>query len=150
MSSDASIYADRTTGQVFDSPTALVNAYLTRFGERTAKPLPALDMTGYAQFRWGSATVGVNVLAEEDMLLVIAPIAKLPAVPSPALLLQLLELSFLATAEAAFAVDAAKQEICVRALRSLGGLDYTEFEELVATVARVADEWDDVLRKACG
>ena len=34
----------------------------------------------------------------------------------------------------------------MRALRRLSGLDYEEFEDLLDTVGKVADDWDDVLR----
>ena len=51
---------------------------------------------------------------------------------------------------AAFAVDAQRDEVVVRALRRLSGLDYEEFEDLLETVGKVADEWDDVLRAEFG
>ena len=54
------------------------------------------------------------------------------------------------TADAAFAIDAAKDEVFVRALRRLSGLDYEEFEDLLDTVGRVADEWDDALKREFG
>ena len=41
-------------------------------------------------------------------------------------------------------------EIVVRALRRLSGLDYEEFEDLLETVGKVADEWDDTLRAEFG
>jgi hypothetical protein len=34
----------------------------------------------------------------------------------------------------------------VRSLRRLSGLDYEEFEDLLETVGRVTDDWDDRLR----
>ncbi len=63
---------------------------------------------------------------------------------------RLLELSFLTTSDAAFAIDAQKDEVFVRALRRLSGLDYEEFEDLLDTVGKVADEWDDTLKKEFG
>jgi hypothetical protein len=63
---------------------------------------------------------------------------------------RLLELSFLTTSDAAFAIDAEKNEVNVRALRRLSGLDYEEFEDLLDTVGKVADEWDDVLTAEFG
>ena len=38
----------------------------------------------------------------------------------------------------------------VRALRRLSGLDYEEFEDLLYTVGKVADDWDDRLRTEFG
>ena len=59
----------------------------------------------------------------------------------------MLELSFLTTSDAAFAIDAQKDEVFVRALRRLSGLDYEEFEDLLDTAGKIADEWDDTLKK---
>lgn len=142
-----SLYSDRTTGQQFSSATAMVDAYLARFAERAHIELRPLDENGYTQTRKGSAMIGVNVLDDHGVLLLIAPVMPVPRVGREALYRRILELSFLTTADASFAIDAAKDEIFVRALRRLSGLDYEEFEDLLDTVGRVADEWDDVLKR---
>jgi len=146
-SADDPIYSDRTTGQPFASATAMVDAYLRRFAERAGIELRPLDENGYTQTRKGSASIGVNVLDDHGVLLLIAPVMPVPSSGREALYRRLLELSFLTTADASFAIDAAKDEIFVRALRRLSGLDYEEFEDLLDTVGRVADEWDDVLKR---
>lgn len=125
----------------------MVNAYLARFSERAGLELRPLDETGYTQTRKGSASIGVNVLDEHGVLLMLAPVCPVPKTGREALYRKLLELSFLTTADASFAIDAAKDEVFVRALRRLSGLDYEEFEDLLDTVGRVADEWDDVLKR---
>jgi hypothetical protein len=125
----------------------MVNAYLARFAERSRVELRPLDESGYTQTRKGSATIGVNVLDDHGVLLIIAPVMPVPKHGREVLYRKLLELSFLTTADASFAIDAAKEEIFVRALRRLSGLDYEEFEDLLETVGRVADEWDDVLKR---
>jgi hypothetical protein len=71
---------------------------------------------------------------------------KVPLTGREAFYRRVLELSFLTTSDAAFAIDAEKDELYVRALRRLSGLDYEEFEDLLDTVGKVADEWDDVLQ----
>lgn len=138
---------DRETGTVFADANAMVNAYLARFAERAGSPLRPLDENGYTFARKGSASIGVNVLDDHGVLLLLAPLMTVPNEGREALYRRLLELSFLATADASFAIDATKDEIFVRALRRLSGLDYEEFEDLLDTVGRVADEWDDVLKK---
>jgi hypothetical protein len=145
--SEDPIYSDRTTGQRFSDATAMVNAYLKRFAERAGIELRPLDENGYTQTRKGSASIGVNVLDDHGVLLLIAPVMPVPKAGREALYRRLLELSFLTTADASFAIDAAKDEIFVRTLRRLSGLDYEEFEDLLDTVGRVADEWDDVLKR---
>jgi len=147
---DKPVYADRTTGQVFPDASAMVNAYLARFSERSGAQLRPLDENGYTQTRKGSATIGLNVLDDHGLLLLLAPVIQVPKTGREALYRRLLELSFLSTADAAFAIDAAKDEVFVRALRRLSGLDYEEFEDLLDTVGRVADEWDDALKREFG
>jgi len=144
------MYADRASGQTYPDARAMVNAYLGRFAERANASVNLLDAGGYTQVRRGSATVGVNVLESHGVLLFIAPLMPAPLAGRETLYRRLLELSFLTTSDAAFAVDAHKNEVVVRALRRLSGLDYEEFEDLVDTVGKVADDWDDRLRVEFG
>ena len=147
-------YADRETGALYKDAFEMTNAFLTRFSEHASlSAVVQLDATGYAQVKRGSASIGLNVLEENGVLMLLAPIA---TVPPPgkgnreAFYRRLLELSFLATADAAFAIDAGKDVVYVRALRRLSGLDYEEFEDLLVTVGAVADEWDDKLKTEFG
>ncbi|WP_394827199.1 YbjN domain-containing protein [Pendulispora albinea] len=147
LSPHTPIYADRATGQVFPDARTMVNAYLTQFASRAGTSLDELDDSGYTQVRKGSASVGINVLGDHGVLLLLAPVMAVPKTQRERFYRRLLELSFLTTSDAAFAIDAQKDEVYVRALRRLSGLDYEEFEDLLETVGKVADEWDDVLRK---
>jgi hypothetical protein len=144
------IYADRASGQTFPDARAMVNAYLTRFGERAGAKLEALDASGYTLVKKGSASVGINVLEDHGVILFVAPVMQVPIVGKETLYRKLLDLSFLTTSDAAFAIDAQRDEVVVRSLRRLSGLDYEEFEDLLETVGKVADEWDDVLRAEFG
>jgi Tir chaperone protein (CesT) family len=143
------IYADRASDQTFPDARSMVNAYLTRFGERAGSTLDPLDPSGYTLVRKGSASVGINVLDDHGVLLFVAPVMRVPSlspIAREAFYRRLLELSFLTTSDAAFAIDADRDEVVVRALRRLSGLDYEEFEDLLETVGKVADDWDDTLR----
>jgi hypothetical protein len=140
------IYADRASGQTFPDARSMVNAYLARFGERAGSELEPLDAGGYTLVRKGSASVGINVLEDHGVLLFVAPVMPVPHTGREAFYRRLLELSFLTTSDAAFAVDSHRQEVVVRALRRLSGLDYEEFEDLLETVGKVADDWDEPLR----
>ncbi len=145
---DRPLYQDRETGQVFTDARAMVNATSRASASGPSARCPR-STSGYTQVRKGSASVGVNVLEDHGVLLILSPVLEVPKIPAARredLYRKLLELSFLSTADASFAIDAQKDEVYVRALRRLSGLDYEEFEDLLATVARVADEWDDVLR----
>jgi hypothetical protein len=156
-STSTPIYADRNSGENFADATRMVNAYLARFAERAAlqdengqRIHPTLDETGYAQLQRGSATIGVNVLEKQGVLMVFAPIMPVPVIDREAFFRRLLELSFLATSDAAFAINAHQDEVVVRSLRRLSALDYEEFDDIVATVGAVADHWDDVLIREFG
>jgi hypothetical protein len=144
------VYVDRATNRTFADASAMVNAYLARFAERSRTKVEELDTSGYTQVKRGSASVGVNVLPDHGVLLFLAPVMKVPLTGREDLYRRILELSFLSTSDAAFAVDAQKDEVYVRALRRLSGLDYEEFEDLLDTVGKVADEWDDRLRAEFG
>src|SRR5581483_1323894 len=117
-----------------------------RFGERAGSKLEPLDASGYTLVRKGSANIGINVLEDHGVLLFVAPVMPVPSSGREALYRRLLELSFLTTSDVAFAIDAHREEVVVRALRRLSGLDYEEFEDLLETVGKVADSWDDALQ----
>ena len=121
-----------------------IQEFLTRFGKERGFDA-ALDANGQGQVARGSATVHVRVLDEHGVLLVMSPVAKVPAEGREAFYRRLLELNFLVTSDAAFAIDKDKDAVYLRALRRLSGLDYEEFEDLLHTMASVADEWDDRL-----
>lgn len=144
------IYEDRTSGQTYPDARSMVNAYLARFSQRAGALLEALDPGGYTLLRKGSASVGVNVLEDHGVLLLVAPVMAVPLTGRETFYRRLLELSFLTTSDAAFALDAHRNEIVVRALRRLSGLDYEEFEDLLDTVGKVTDDWDDKLRAEFG
>jgi hypothetical protein len=153
----APIYADRNSGESFPDATGMVNAYLRRFSERSglsaeageAGP-PVLDEGGYAQIQRGSAIIGINVLEEQGVLMVFSPIMAVPLAGREAFYRRLLELSFVTTADAAFAINGSRDEVVVRCLRRLSALDYEEFEDILATVGEVADRWDDELGATFG
>lgn len=151
------IYADRNSGETFPDATRMVNAYLQRFSERAAlrdeagAPLqPALDDGGFAQIQRGSAIIGINVLEEQGVLMVFSPIMPVPVTGREAFYRRLLELSFVTTSDAAFAINDTRNEVVVRCLRRLSALDYEEFEDILATVGEVADRWDDELIRDYG
>ncbi|MEZ4295738.1 MAG: YbjN domain-containing protein [Polyangiaceae bacterium] len=153
----APVYADRETGENFPDAMSMVNAYLARFSSRaglTAEDggaiTPQLDESGYAQVQRGSAVIGVNVLEMQGVLMVFSPIMPVPLAGREAFYRKLLELSFVQTSDAAFAVNADQDEVVVRSLRRLSGLDYEEFEDILATVGEVADRWDDELIRDWG
>ena len=143
--SETPIYQDRQTNRVYRDATEMVNDYLARFGAAMRVELEPLDPDGYTDVRRGSATVGINVLHEHGILLFLSRIMDVPSDDQPSFYRRLLELNFLVTSDGAFAIDKDKNAVYLRALRRLSGLDFEEFEDLLHTIATVADEWDDRL-----
>ena len=127
-----------------------VNDYLQRFGTQVGVTFPELDADGYTSVQRGSAAVGINVLESHRVLMFLCPIMKVPRERQLDLYRKLLELNFLATSDASFAIDADKEIVYLRSLRGLEGLDFEEFVDLLNTVGTIADEWDDKLRAEFG
>ncbi len=145
MSAEPPTYHDRQSGTTYRTAVDMVNAYLRRFGAAVGVELDPLDEDGYTDVRRGSATVGINVLEDHGILLFLSRIMEVPRDGREAFYRRLLELNFLVTSDGAFAIDKDRDAVYLRALRRLSGLDYEEFEDLLHTIASVADEWDDRL-----
>ncbi len=125
-----------------------IRQYLDQFGKDRDLVLPRLGDDGVGHVQRGSAVVSIHVLADKGVLLVLAKVLDQVAAGDEAMLRKLLELSFTATGDAAFALHPKSGEVYLRILRGLDGLDYGEFEDMLHTIATVADEWDDKLRGA--
>lgn len=123
-----------------------INEFIQRFGKERDVELDPLNEQGYAQIARGSATVRINVIDEHGVLLLISPVMRVPERNTEAFYRRLLELSFLATSDAAFAIDKKTDMVYLRILRRLDGIDYEEFEDMLHTIASVGDEWDDKLK----
>jgi hypothetical protein len=129
---------------------ARINQYIERFGRDRNLSLEPLSEAGVTQVQRGSALVSIHVIHSQGVLLLLSRVLAVPAERREALYRRLLELSFLATGDAAFAINKNTDEVFLRCLRRLEGLDYEEFEDLVHTIASVADEWDNKLAAEFG
>lgn len=127
-----------------EDPTARVAQFLERFGRDRNLTLPPLSEDGVGSIQRGSAVVTIHVLADKDVLLVLSKVAAAPALDA-ARARRLLAASFVETGDAAFALHPQTGDLYLRILRGLSGLDYEEFEDLVHSIARAADHWDDKL-----
>lgn len=131
-------------------PRTIIDQYIQRFGRERNLDLPALAEDGTSQIQRGSAVVSIHVVEEQGVLLLLSRLMPVPAEGREALYRRLLELSFLATGDASFAINKKTDEVFLRCLRRLEGLDYDEFEDMLHTIATVADAWDDQLRSEFG
>jgi len=128
-----------------DDHLARINEYLDRFARERNLSLPPLGPDGVGHVQRGSAVVSIHVMVDRGVLLLLSRVMPAPS-GGEALWRRLLEASFLATGDAAFAVHPKTGDVYLRILRSLDHLQYDEFEDLVHTIATVADDWDDRLR----
>ena len=128
---------------------ARVESFLQRFGRERNLVLPPLSAEGVGSIQRGSAVVTIHVLAERGVLLVLSRVAPAPALDA-ARARRLLEASFTDTGDAAFALHPKTGDLYLRILRGLDGLDYEEFEEIVHSIAKTADHWDDKLAVELG
>ncbi|HET9620801.1 MAG TPA: CesT family type III secretion system chaperone [Kofleriaceae bacterium] len=125
-------------------PRARVAAFLDRFAKDRNLTLPPLSADGVGSIQRGSAVVTIHVLSERGVLLVLARVAAAPVIDA-ALARRLLTASFVETGDAAFALHPQTGDLYLRILRGLEGLDYEEFEDLVHSIGKTADHWDDEL-----
>ncbi len=132
------------TGADIADPQARVAEFLAQFAKDRNLTLPPLAADGTGSVQRGSAVVTIHVLADRGVLLLLAKVAVAPAVDA-ALGKRLLTASFVETGDAAFALHPQSGDLYLRILRGLAGLDYDEFEDLVDSIARTADHWDDEL-----
>ena len=144
-------YVDRDTGAVYPDAVGLINAYIARFSERVSQAIgetvtfDPLDDNRSTSVARGSATVGIAVAENQEVLTFLAAIMKVPEANQLAFMRRLLELNYAVTSQGAFAIDRNTDTVYLCAGRPVEGLDYQEFEDMLHTVATVADEWDDRL-----
>ena len=98
------------------SGRAQIDGFIQRFGKERDLALDPLNAQGYAEIARGSAVVRINVVEEHGVVLLIAPIMRVPERNAEAFYRRLLELSFLATSDAAFAIDKKTDMAYLRAL----------------------------------
>jgi hypothetical protein len=145
------IFADRQTGIKYPTATALINEYIKQFSKAVSEAtntdvtFDLLDSQGFSSISKGSATIGITVSEDQGVLIFLSRIMKIPQHREMELFRLLLELNYTSTADSAFAIEKETGTICLRAQRSIKGLDYDEFEDMLHTVASVADSWDDKL-----
>ena len=128
-----------------DEALAKIAGYLEQFAHDRDLALPPFEQ-GVARIQRGSAVVSVHALHEQGVILFLARVGPAPGAGDEARLRELLTASFTATGDAAFALHPETGEIYLRILRAIEGLDYHEFEDLLHTIATVADHWDDRLK----
>jgi len=133
-------------GSKLHDPKARVAELLEQFARERNVTLPPLSADGTGSIQRGSAVVTIHVLEDRHVLLLLSKVVAAPALDERKAR-RLLELSFLETRDAAFAIHPKTGDLYLRILRGLDGLDYEEFEDLVHSIAETADHWDDRLAK---
>ncbi len=125
-------------------PLARVAEFLDRFARERNLTLPPLGKDGVGSVQRGSAVVTIHAMAARGVLLLLAKVKSAPKLDEVHAK-KLLMLSFIETGDAAFALHPQTGDLYLRILRGLEGLDYEEFEDIVDSIAKTADHWDDKL-----
>ena len=125
-------------------PRVRVAEFLARFGRDRNLNLPPLGDDGVGSIQRGTAVVTIHVLPDKGVLLLLSRVAKAPKLDEVKAR-RLLSLSFVETGDAAFAIHPQTGDLYLRILRGLENLDYEEFEDIVHSIAKTADHWDDKL-----
>lgn len=99
------------------------------------------------KFKYGSVDVFVQLTGDqdEDTLTVWSPVVQLPVQNETQLLRKLLEMNWLATAEAQFGIF--NQQVMVLSSRSVADLSPGEISRQITMVASIADEHDEALQE---
>ena len=130
---------------VVKDPKAQVAVFLDRFARERNLTLPPLTPEGTGSIQRGSAVVTIHVLVDKNILLLLSKVAGAPELDADKAK-KLLTASFVETGDAAFALHPQTGDLYLRILRGLDGLDYEEFEDIVHSIAKTADHWDDRLK----
>jgi hypothetical protein len=124
---------------------ARVAQFLEQFGRERNLSLPPLSAEGVGSIQRGSAIVTIHVMPDRGVLLLLSKVAAAPQLDA-ATATRLLTASFVETGDAAFALHPQSGDLYLRILRGLDGLSYGEFEDIVHSIAKTADAWDDKLK----
>lgn len=97
------------------------------------------------KFQYGTVDVFVKLtgMTDDDTFTVWSPVLALPAKDEPILLRELMEMNWLATFEAQFAI--ADSQVVVVATRTVAEISPGEISRAITLVASIADEQDEPL-----
>ncbi len=104
------------------------------------------DDSSIWKFTYGSATIYVQLTGTQadSTLTIWSPVLTLPVQNPSGLYEKLLELNWLSTLEARFAIF--EQQVMVLASRTLAGISPGEIARGITIVATLADDYDDALQ----
>lgn len=115
--------------------------------DQSGNPLVSHSEAGEIwKFSYGSVDVFVQLSGktDDDVLTIWSPVLALPVANSAELFKKLLELNWLTTLEAHFAI--AEDYVNVVATRTLAGITAGEMARSITIVATLADDYDDPLK----
>jgi hypothetical protein len=135
---------------VASASRARLDALLARFCSAHGLPETRLNDAGYTEVATARSRVRINLIEPHDTVLLLAPIMPAPERGGAPLYRRLLELSFLATGPAAFAVDKKTDQVFLRAMSPLDALDDAGFEAMMLGVGDGADAHGELLRRQFG
>ncbi len=115
--------------------------------DQSGNPLVSqVDESRIWKFSYGSATIFVQLTGTqaESTFTIWSPVLKLPVQNTSGLYQKLLELNWLITLEARFAIF--EDQVMILASRTLAGIGPSEIARGITIVATLADDYDDALQ----
>lgn len=143
--------ANNEVNQLIDEATSINHVEIIQTViaslDQNESAMVSQTQAGYLwKFNYGSVEVFVQLTGstEEDTLTVWSSILPLPAKNESQLMRKLLEMNWLTTFEARFAIF--DTQIVVLSTRTLAGLSAGEISRLITVVAAIADDNDEALQ----
>lgn len=149
-----SISSNQLISDLVDGTTAdhvnIIQTVIASLEQDQSAMVSHTDAAYLWKFKYGSVEVFVQLtgLSDEDTMTVWAAVIKLPVKDEARLMRRLLEMNWMGTFEACFAIF--EEQVVVLSTRTLAELSPGEISRLITIVATIADENDEALQAEFG
>lgn len=149
-----SISSNQLINDLVDGTTAdhvnIIQTVIASLEQDQSAMVSHTDVAYLWKFKYGSVEVFVQLtgLSDEDTMTVWAAVMKLPVEDEQGLMRRLLEMNWMGTFEACFAIF--EEQVVVLSTRTLAELSPGEISRLITIVATIADDNDEALQAEFG
>lgn len=149
-----SISSNQLISDLVDGTTAdhvnIIQTVIASLEQDQSAMVSHTDAAYLWKFKYGSVEVFVQLtgLSDEDTMTVWAAVMKFPVKDEAQLMRKLLEMNWMGTFEACFAIF--EEQVVVLSTRTLAELSPGEISRLITIVATIADENDEALQAEFG
>jgi Putative bacterial sensory transduction regulator len=141
----AQLTSDDLSGSTGNNVVEVIETVIGSLDQSDSAMVSQSDGGHIWKFKYGSVEVFVQLtgMSEEDSLSVWSSVLKLPAKREPELFKKLLEMNWMTTFEAGFAIY--DNQVVVLSTRTIAELSPGEISRLITVVASIADDNDEAL-----